>query len=86
MFSISSELAASYWINFEGGTLLAAVPNILDLITILALFCVGATEGKLSPVKGWRVGSRLTLELNSVRRCAVMSLMRSWRVDYYYPV
>ena len=38
-------------------------------------------EGKLSPVKGRRVGSRLTLELTSVRRWAVMSLMRSWRLD-----
>ena len=38
-------------------------------------------EGKLSPVKGRRVGFRLTLELTSVRRWAVMSLMRSWRVN-----
>ena len=43
-------------------------------------------RGKLSPVRGWRVGSRPTFGQTSVRKLAVMSRIRSWRIDGRAPL
>ena len=67
--------------------LLLLFQNSWALMSSLALFWTFVLlKENLSPVKGWRVGSMATLGQTSMRSWAVISLMRSCRIDGRAPL
>ena len=74
--TIARELATGN--DIQGGTPLAAVPHYLSLDSNSCRLLGWCYGGEALSSQGLE---RLTLEFTSVRRCVVMSLMRSWRVE-----